>query len=391
MSQQSFLTERFAEIHHWWTRWSKSKIDCCFPAERKIHKFNRLHLLMVRYYDLRGGSSSSTTARSSNKMDCQEHDQQQHNDSSSKNSHNMSISTQQFPGKRTFRREESSEDADDELGRSLKRIRLDGSSSSNSSSSTNLHAAAVQSQQQQHQQHPRRPTPGELCVRRDIGDSLVNGQLQIITSQADMYLYGPNATLRQIEPNRFLFTFAATAAGVVVLVNQQANSGQQQQPGGLYHQTANIGSGSGVVTISISIPKRYPHHPPSLTIVPGSSFLFPRTGHNVSNIVVEQQRLVNLILTRPHSSNYVGISPGHHHHHQHQQQQYLWSPVHRLTDVLDWILHDYTVVATTTRTTARCDEPRIIIVPDHSEPPPQQQQQQHQHSQLRMEHSRFRK
>jgi ubiquitin-protein ligase len=257
---------------------------------------------------------------------------------------------------------------------------LDGSSS-NSSSSTNLHAAAVvlqQSQQQQDQHPARRPTPGELCVRRDIGDALVNGQLQIITSQADTYIYGPaNATLRQIEPNRFLFKFAATAAGV--LVNQAASG--DQQLGGFCHQTAHIGGGSsGVVTISISIPKRYPHHPPSLTIVPGSSFLFPRTGHSVSNIVVEQQRLVNLILTRPCTSHY-GASPGH----QHQQHQYLWSPVHRLNDVLDWILHDFTVAAGT----ARCEEPRVVA--DHIESPQQQQQQQHQHSQLRMEHPRFRK
>jgi ubiquitin-protein ligase len=326
----------------------------------------------MRHFDLRGaarGSSSSSPASSS------------HTTSSTvtiqhRNTNTVFMDCQsngavpRFPGKRTFRRAEVDDD-DDELGLSLKRIRLDSGGSTTTSS---------------HQQRVGNTilpplTPGELCVRRDIGDSLANGVLMIDGGSFDTYLYGPNAnnnanaTLHQIEPGRFLFSFLA------------AGHHHQQQQG----DCSSSSSSSSMVTISIGIPKRYPHHPPSLTILPGSS------GH--SNIVEDQQRLINLITTTPAATANTNHhhhplehynAPPHHHHYHHNPHHHLWSPVHRLTDVLGWIVHFYSSVAaiTTTTTTAMSTYESTAAAFVREAVPQQQHSQQQQLT--RMEHSRFR-
>jgi hypothetical protein len=324
----------------------------------------------MRHFDLRGAArvgSSSSPASSSHTTSSTATIQHRNNNTFIMDCQSTGAASR-FPGKRTFRRADvdhavdCNADDDDELGLSLKRIRLDSGGST--------------SHQQQRGNTILPPlTPGELCVRRDIGDSLANGVLMMVSGSYNTYLYGPNsnannndanATLRQIEPGRFLFSLLAAGH----------HHHQQQQGDG--------GSSSSMVTISIGIPKRYPHHPPSLTIIPGSS-------SSGCHIVVDQQRLTNLISTTPVTT----ATNNHHHHHHHpldhhhyDPHHHLWSPVHRLTDVLGWIVHFYSFSAAITTIATSTYESAAAAYVGEALPQPQRHSQPQQSA--RMEHSRFR-
>lgn len=188
-----------------------------------------------------------------------------------------------YPGKRSFARSESGEDVDNELGRSLKRIRLDGGSSYNSDAS-NDGATTHLTRSRNPGTHHCMPSPGELCVQRDLQDSLTN-QLLRSGPQPGVYSFRDGGTLTQLTSTRFLFSFPSR--------------------------------GSTMVKVSLTIPKRYPHQPPLLSIVSAATAL-------------EQQCFSSMIAVSPNSTSQAANTV-------------LWSPIHKLTDVLGWILNFSTV------------------------------------------------